>query len=331
MIQDHLKFTCIKRRVNCKFCFKEFLGEEMENHAGSCDLEPIYCESKCGNKILRGNLSLHKSKICLKRLVPCNFCSKEFVIETITLHQKNCHLRHTSSKIQNSVLKAHDENIMVACLFADAGCKFKGIKSLLETHLESSTSLHLSMMVHYAEKQKKEIDMLKTTVKKLNVNYSGTLLWKITNWESRLDEAKRNENIELVSPNFYSSNYGYNLQVSVFPNGNGKGENTHMSVFIKILPGEFDALLKWPFDQKITFTLFEQSSEHDNVQGGIAESFTTSDLNWKNFKSPSEDADELGFGFPFFVSHDALKTRPFIRNNTVFLRIKCEPNKSFSV
>ncbi len=41
-------------------------------------------------------------------------------------------------------------------------------------------------------------------------------------------------------------------------NGNGSGEGTHMSVYIKLLPGDYDALLQWPFAHTVSFTLYDQ-------------------------------------------------------------------------
>lgn len=350
-MSDHLAFTCTMRRVLCHFCCKEFSGEEMEDHAGACNQEPIYCETKCGSKILRGRMSSHKAKDCVKRLIKCEYCQKDFIADTIPLHQNTC-LQKQQQQQQLQPLKVslspcrrssldelNNNNItscdisnqnQISCFFRDAGCKFRGTQTHLDHHLDSNNSSHLLLMVQHAEKQKQQIEMLKKTITKLSTNYSGTLLWKITNWEKRMSEAKRNESLELVSPAFYTSQYGYKLQVSIFLNGNGPGESTHMSVFIKILPGEYDALLKWPFNQKVTFTLFEQSTEHDNVQGGIAESFIPDPM-WKNFQTPSESAQDLGFGFPCFVSHDTLARRPFVRNDTVFLRVKCEPNKIVAV
>jgi MATH domain. len=94
----------------------------------------------------------------------------------------------------------------------------------------------------------------------LLVSPSGTLIWKITDYSLKCQES-----IELLSPSFYTSQFGYKLQVSLFLNGNGAGEGTHVSVYIKLLPGEYDALLKWPFSHSVSFTLFDQSekvSEH---------------------------------------------------------------------
>merc|ERR1712029_989420 len=63
----------------------------------------------------------------------------------------------------------------------------------------------------------------------------GVLVWKIKDLASRLSEAKTQEGLELVSAPFYTSQYGYKVQASLFLNGNGGGENSHMSVYIKVL------------------------------------------------------------------------------------------------
>lgn len=67
--------------------------------------------------------------------------------------------------------------------------------------------------------------------------------------------------MELISPPFYTSQFGYKLQASLFLNGNGTGENSHVSIYIKILPGDYDALLRWPFAHSVAFTLFDQSEK----------------------------------------------------------------------
>jgi len=56
-----------------------------------------------------------------------------------------------------------------------------------------------------------------------------------------------------------------NLQASLFLNGNGAGDGSHISIYIKILPGEYDALLRWPFAHSVSFTLFDQSSTPEKV------------------------------------------------------------------
>lgn len=78
-------------------------------------------------------------------------------------------------------------------------------------------------------------------------------------------EAKTREGVELLSPIFLTSQYGYKLQASLFLNGNGAGDGSHISVYIKILPGDYDALLRWPFAHSVSFTIFDQASVPDKV------------------------------------------------------------------
>lgn len=101
-----------------------------------------------------------------------------------------------------------------------------------------------------------------------NILFKGTLIWKISDVMEKLEEGRHKlcgDGLELISSPFYTSQFGYKLQASVFLNGNGSGENTHVSVYIKILPGEFDALLKWPFSHSVAFTLFDQSEKVFNI------------------------------------------------------------------
>lgn len=90
---------------------------------------------------------------------------------------------------------------------------------------------------------------------------TGTLVWKVNEYSAKFEEARGKDGMELISSPFYTSQFGYKLQASVFLNGNGAGEGTHISVYIKILPGEYDALLRWPFAHTVSFTLFDQGEK----------------------------------------------------------------------
>jgi hypothetical protein len=43
--------------------------------------------------------------------------------------------------------------------------------------------------------------------------------------------------------------------------GDGDAQGTHMSIFLVILKGEYDAILTWPFDFPVIFCLFDQSGQ----------------------------------------------------------------------
>ena len=48
-------------------------------------------------------------------------------------------------------------------------------------------------------------------------------------------------------------------------NGHKDGRGTHISIFMEIQPGEYDALLPWPFSHKVTVTLLDQSTNTAEV------------------------------------------------------------------
>lgn len=68
-------------------------------------------------------------------------------------------------------------------------------------------------MCSLVTKQQHQITSLKSAISKLSLNYTGTLIWKITDYATKMSEAKAKEGMELVSPPFYTSQYGYKLQV----------------------------------------------------------------------------------------------------------------------
>lgn len=54
-----------------------------------------------------------------------------------------------------------------------------------------------------------------------------------------------------LSSGFYSSKYGYKMCLRLYLNGDGTGRGTHLSLFFVVMRGRCDALLKWPFSQKV--------------------------------------------------------------------------------
>lgn len=215
MMTDHLAFTCTQRRAICEFCNVEFTGEGLEDHNGLCHQEPIYCESKCGIRIIRGRMAFHKAKDCTKRLKRCQHCAREFSADTLSLHGTACPRtpvpcpqRCEVSPLPRAELEIHLRDtckaLTIPCTFKDAGCRYNGPRNQLEDHLESNTASHLSLMVTLASRQGQQISALKGAVAKLSTNYTGTLLWKISEWQLKMLEAKSRDGLELVSPPFYT-------------------------------------------------------------------------------------------------------------------------------
>lgn len=208
-------------------------------------------------------------------------------------------------------------------------------KLAMARHVEESVKPHLAMMCALVSRQRQELQELRRELEELSVGSDGVLIWKIGSYGRRLQEAKAKPNLECFSPAFYTHKYGYKLQVSAFLNGNGSGEGTHLSLYIRVLPGAFDNLLEWPFARRVTFSLLDQSDPGLAKPQHVTETFHP-DPNWKNFQKPgtwrgSLDESSLGFGYPKFISHQDIRKRNYVRDDAVFIRASVElPRKILS-
>ena len=145
-------------------------------------------------------------------------------------------------------------------------------------------------------------------------SYDGKLLWKITEFARKRNEAVSGQQVSFFSPCFYTSRYGYKMCARIYLNGDGMGRGTHISVFLVVLRGQYDAILRWPFRQKVTFMLFDQ----DNVQH-VIEAFRP-DPNSPSFQRPRRETN-IASGCPMFCSLTELNNHAYVRDDTMFLKI----------
>ena len=82
-------------------------------------------------------------------------------------------------------------------------------------------------------------------------SFNGTFVWRIPDVPRRIREAKSGRVSSIYSPPFYTGRTGYKMCIRAYLNGDGIGENTHLSLFFVIMRGEYDPLLVWPFDHKV--------------------------------------------------------------------------------
>jgi hypothetical protein len=152
-------------------------------------------------------------------------------------------------------------------------------------------------------------------IKKLS--YNGQLLWKITNVNERMQEAKSGRKKSFYSSPFYTDGHGFKMCARMFLNGDGNGRGTHLSLFFVILRGEYDALLKWPFTQKVTFTLVDQSELKEHVIDAFRP-----DPNHLSFQRPVSEWN-VSSGLPIFCPLGKLRStnHEYIKDNTMYIEI----------
>ena len=65
---------------------------------------------------------------------------------------------------------------------------------------------------------------------------------------------------------FYSGIHGYKLQLKVRANGFASGKDTHLSVGVLLMKGEYDDSLKWPLNSEITIQLLNWREDKGHVE-----------------------------------------------------------------
>ncbi len=145
-------------------------------------------------------------------------------------------------------------------------------------------------------------------------SYDGQLLWKISDYARRRNDAVTGQQVSFYSPCFYTSRYGYKMCARLYLNGDGMGRGTHISIFFVIMRGQYDALLRWPFRQKVTFMLLDQ----DNVEH-VIDAFRP-DPSSSSFQRPRRETN-IASGCPMFCSLTELNNHAYVRDDTMFLKI----------
>ena len=145
-------------------------------------------------------------------------------------------------------------------------------------------------------------------------SHDGVLVWKISDFTKRRQNAVTGYETSFYSPCFFTSRYGYKMCARVYLNGDGIGKGTHISVFFVVMRGEYDALLRWPFRQKVTFMLLDQNNvEH------VIDSFRP-DPNSSSFQKPRRETN-VASGCPTFCPLSEVNNHAYIRDDVMFLKV----------
>lgn len=163
----------------------------------------------------------------------------------------------------------------------------------------------------------------KNKIEKEDATKSPQFMWKIRRFKVLFLEAKKGGNNKIEST-FYTAPYGYKLKLYINPNGQGLGESSHLSVYLAVVMGEYDAALPWPFHKKVIFTLIDQQENLDRRKNIVKHLFADPKL--KNFSKPVA-AENPGRGFCRFIAHKELTMERFARDGNMYIQVHiCPPS-----
>ncbi|CAN2390854.1 TNF receptor-associated factor 2 [Pristimantis euphronides] len=145
--------------------------------------------------------------------------------------------------------------------------------------------------------------------------YDGIFIWKITEFAKKRQDAIVGRCPAMFSPPFYTNKYGYKMCLRIYLNGDGTGRGTHLSLFFVVMKGPSDALLRWPFNQKVTLMLLDQNNrEH------IIDAFRP-DTSSSSFQRPVSEMN-IASGCPLFCPLSKLDGKnSYIREDTIFIKV----------
>ncbi|CAF3814798.1 unnamed protein product, partial [Rotaria sordida] len=149
------------------------------------------------------------------------------------------------------------------------------------------------------------------------VSYDGTFIWKITNFHEKMRDAQSERQTSVYSPPFYSSSIGYKMRLRLYLNGDGNARRTHMSLFFVLMRGPHDSTLKFPFSYKVSFCLYDQTTERRH----IIDSFRP-DIKSNSFQRPRSEMN-IASGIPKFFPLTMIQqeNNPYVRDDTIFIKV----------
>uniref|UniRef100_A0A452VEV3 TNF receptor-associated factor n=1 Tax=Ursus maritimus TaxID=29073 RepID=A0A452VEV3_URSMA len=158
-----------------------------------------------------------------------------------------------------------------------------------------------------AELEQKVHEMEATT-------FDGVFIWKISDFARKRQEAVAGRTPAIFSPAFYTSRYGYKMCLRIYLNGDGTGRGTHLSLFFVVMRGPNDALLRWPFNQKVTLMLLDQNNrEH------VIDAFRP-DVTSSSFQRPVSDMN-IASGCPLFCPVSKMEAKnSYVRDDAIFIK-----------
>ena len=118
---------------------------------------------------------------------------------------------------------------------------------------------------------------------------------------------------------FYTHPQGYKMCLRVDANGYSRGKNTHVSVFARLIRGDFDEHLKWPFQGHVTVAMLNQLEDNHHTTYTIR--FTNTTNNEIIGKVTDRENVPDGWGRPTFIAHSDLNYKP--AKNCQYLKYDC--------
>ncbi len=260
---NHYCEACIGRITNnrkpCPLCNSpDFTTLLHKGVAREVNALRVYCPKKaqgCDWQGELGQVDRHlnptaNSRVCGFVMVECKYkCGGLFERRVIDSHEANdCANRPIEVKMAFLARRLE----MLATENREIKNEVEAKVTTLKTQLQAEvTTLHKEVIALKAENTSLKQQMEARPLPPVPPFYFTVYNYK---------QCKKDNSI-IMSPTFYSHPKGYKMRLQIFPNGFKTGLNTHLTLFIHIMMGEFDDTLQWPFTGRVTIDMYSFKSE----------------------------------------------------------------------
>ena len=314
-VTAHQFEECIRRPFSCDYCGK--YGADFEDvttkHWPVCGSYPVPCPNECGVYPERQNLEHHVSKDCPLTVINCDFC---YAGCEVKLPRKNMPTHAAENIVAHmSLMAVHNQQVTmfnqkkisekdeeIAKLKVELDKKLRENKQKIEELEEENEALKRSLAQTTEEIERK----LEPILPSLPVEFTMT----------KFDQYKKNKEC-WYSPPFYTQPRGYKmcLKVNTDLDDNGK----RIRVDVCLMRGDFDHLLKWPFENSVAFEMLNQleDSEHYRLKA---------DFNGISSDGRVSDGERAKGGSGWSVAYDNLDYNPakccqYLKDNCLHFRV----------
>ena len=307
------KVKCFKVRCSDYQDGCEWVGELRDLYS---HLDPVKglcvvaCPFECGRYARRSEMREH-TRQCNKRMISCENCGYYNTFTIVTdKHYPICPQSFTDCPNQHcpvKLLRRHElKQHLNECSHQLVDCPSTGC--LIQLPLEE-------MMLHTLQQHNLDLEEAKqaaaiTTASPQYLYNQAPMEFIISDYHK-----KKEANEEWISSPFYTHNRGYKFCLSVYPNGNLEGRDSHLSVYAQLMKGEYDDDLEWPFEKDISIELLNWREDENDYSDTI--SFNRhNDPDGKYCSRVTDQETAPGYGNSQFISHiDLVST-----TNTKYLR-----------
>ena len=226
--------------------------------------------------------------------------TNNFMSQSLQLAEPSSDIENIQQDYSSQVLRSCE---LVPC--CNSSYPLDCIKQVEEKVLEVERTINM-LNDHHSELELQLQASLAST-------YNGAFLWHIPDMRRKIRDAKIGRITSIYSPPFYTRRNGYKICIRAYLNGDGTGEGTHLSIFFVLMRGEYDPLLQWPFEHKVSLTLVDQDQKKHLVQ-----TFKPN-IQSSSFQRPKSDMN-VASGFPEFAKLSILDNPSYVKDDVMYIK-----------